>query len=80
MLTAATALLLVAAAATATTTNVTWDNSKPRLDAGGKIVDAHDGNVIGPVGGLYYMYAIEYGLYSEVGHVRGNGGGCANLG
>jgi hypothetical protein len=57
--------------------SVTWDNSKPRLDTHGAIMDAHDGNIIGPIGGRYYLYAIGYGLYSEVGHVRPNGGGCA---
>lgn len=78
-----TATVTTAAATTGTqlvagSTTVTWDNTKPRLDLSGKIVDSHDGNVIGPINGLYYSYGVEYGLYSEVGHVRSNGGGCAS--
>jgi hypothetical protein len=63
--------------AAGTAVTVTWDNSQPRHDAQGEIMDAHDGNIIGPIGGRYYLYAIGYGLYSEQGHVRSNGGGCA---
>ena len=63
--------------AAGTAVTVTWDNSQPRHDAQGEIMDAHDGNIIGPIGGRYYLYAIGYGLYSEEGHVRSNGGGCA---
>ena len=46
-----------------------FNNSAPRRDINGAVIDAHDGNIIGPIGGLYYMYAVEYGLYTEVGKV-----------
>jgi len=59
---------------------VQFDNTKPMLDVNGEQVDAHDGMIVQflPPYGLYYRYAIEYGLYTEVGHLRENGGGCLN--
>jgi hypothetical protein len=36
------------------------DNSKPRTDANGKIVDAHDGRII-QFGNLFYWYGTRYG-------------------
>ena len=56
---------------------VSFDNTRPLLDINGHQCDAHDGMIV-QFGPLYYRYAIEYGLYSEVGHLRSNGGGCAN--
>lgn len=58
---------------------VTFNNIAPVLDVNGAQVDAHDGMIVQhKPNGLYYRYSIEYGLYSEVGHLRSNGGGCAN--
>jgi hypothetical protein len=48
---------------------VTFDNTSPVLDINGVQIDAHDGMVVQfSPSGLYFRYAIEYGLYSEVGH------------
>ena len=64
------ALILVSAAVarghaqlpSAGAVSVSWDNSKPRLDTHGKIMDAHDGNILGPIGGLYYLYGVSLSL------------------
>ena len=74
------ALLLLLLLASAAALVVQFDNTAPVVDVGGTQVDAHDGMIVqfDPPHGLYYRYAIEYGLYSEVGHLRSNGGGCLN--
>ena len=71
-------LLLLAPPAAALGGVVAFDNSAPVVDVNGQQVDAHDGMVVqfDKPHGLYYRYAIEYGLYTEVGHLRSNGGGC----
>jgi hypothetical protein len=43
-----------------TTDGVTIRNDVPRVDTGGNIVDAHSGNVVGPVNGTYYFYGERY--------------------
>ena len=43
---------------------MTFDNNAPRLDVTGTIMDAHDGRVQF-YNGLYYLYAVEYGLCVE---------------
>ena len=76
----ALALLVSLFAASARGGVVQFDNSQPVLDVNGQQVDAHDGMIVqfDKPHGLYYRYAIEYGLYTEVGHLRSNGGGCEN--
>ena len=45
---------------------VTINNLKPRLDARGVIIDAHDGSIQQfEKNGLYYMHAMQYGLCEE---------------
>ena len=40
---------------------VTLSNTQPRLDAAGKVVNAHDGSVVqDPVTGVYYLYGIAF--------------------
>ena len=72
------ALLLAPAAALGGVAQ--FDNTVPVLDVNGAQVDAHDGMIVqfDAPHGLYWRYSIEYGNYSEVGHLRSNGGGCAN--
>eukprot|EP00759_Apiculatamorpha_spiralis_P004023 PhF_6_TR12277/c0_g1_i2/m.19474 len=45
---------------------VTFDNTVPRLDNKGVIMDAHDGRVVrfDPTG-PFYLYAVQYGLCNE---------------
>ncbi len=46
---------------TAARGNVTLSNTQPRLDASGKVVNAHDGSVVqDPVTGMYYLYGIAF--------------------
>jgi hypothetical protein len=40
---------------------VTISNSAPRLDTAGKSVDAHSGNIVGPINGTYFLYGEWYG-------------------
>ena len=47
--------LLVAVAA------VTISNKEPRLDVKGAVVDCHNGNIVGPINGTYFMYGEWYG-------------------
>ena len=69
------ALLLAPAAALGGVAQ--FDNTVPVLDVNGAQVDAHDGMIVqfDAPHGLYWRYSIEYGNYSEVGHLRSNGGG-----
>jgi hypothetical protein len=41
--------------------DITISNAKPRLDTNGNIVDAHNGNIVGPVNGTYFLYGEYYG-------------------
>lgn len=46
--------------------DVVIDNAEPRRDVAGNIMDAHDGNIAQwKAGGMYYMYAMSYGLCKE---------------
>ena len=47
--------------ATTTARQVSISNSKPRLTTSGKVVDAHSGNIVGPVNGTYFLYGEWYG-------------------
>lgn len=40
---------------------VTLSNALPRRDVDGNIVDCHDGNLVGPVNGTYFLYGEWYG-------------------
>jgi hypothetical protein len=58
-----TATLLVGVAcASAATTYVTINNTAPRLDVHGAIMDAHDCSIRVLPNGTYIMHSIEYGL------------------
>ena len=35
---------------------VTISNTLPRLDVAGAVVDCHDGNIVGPINGTYFLY------------------------
>jgi hypothetical protein len=50
-------------------TTVTISNLAPRLDSSGHPVNAHSGNVVGPINGTYFLYGEWYGTgpYSVVG-------------
>ena len=39
------------------TRNVTISNSLPRMDTTGAVVDAHSGNIVGPINGTYFLCA-----------------------
>ena len=41
--------------------SVTISNKEPRLSTTGEVVDCHDGPIVGPVNGTYYMYGEWYG-------------------
>lgn len=55
---------LALAAAVASAKLVTIDNTKPRLDDQGNILDGHDGR-IQKFNGTYYMHTLAYGLCHE---------------
>jgi hypothetical protein len=55
-------LLLSLLAAVSRAARVTIDNTKPRLDVTGVIMDAHDCSIRRLPNGSYVMHAIEYGL------------------
>jgi len=40
---------------------VTISNKMPRLDINGKVVDCHDGSIVGPLNGTYFLYGEWYG-------------------
>ena len=40
---------------------VTLSNKAPRRDTEGNIIDCHDGNIVGPVNGTYFLYGEWYG-------------------
>eukprot|EP01043_Picozoa_sp_COSAG02_P011503 COSAG02_NODE_423_length_22576_cov_62.034791_15_plen_389_part_00 len=40
---------------------VTLSNKEPRRDTEGKIINCHDGNIVGPVNGTYFLYGEWYG-------------------
>ena len=40
---------------------VTLSNKEPRRDTDGKIINCHDGNIVGPVNGTYFLYGEWYG-------------------
>jgi hypothetical protein len=42
--------------ASASTRNATVSNALPRLDTTGAVVDAHSGNIVGPINGTYFLY------------------------
>jgi hypothetical protein len=58
---ATAALLLCCASAERRRRRVTLSNAVPRLDVDGNIIDCHDGNLVGPVNGTYYLYGEWYG-------------------
>lgn len=39
----------------------TISNANPRLTSSGDVVDAHSGNIVGPINGTYYLYGEWYG-------------------
>ena len=49
---------------------VSISNLEPRLDTEGRVVDAHSGNIVGPLNGTYYLYGEWYGVGNFV--VTGN--------
>eukprot|EP01062_Namystynia_karyoxenos_P029787 TRINITY_DN22323_c0_g1_i1.p1 TRINITY_DN22323_c0_g1~~TRINITY_DN22323_c0_g1_i1.p1 ORF type:complete len:366 (+),score=96.21 TRINITY_DN22323_c0_g1_i1:85-1182(+) len=56
------ALALLGACAAAGAGRVTISNTEPRRDAGGRLMDVHDGNIEQwEPGGLYYWYGMGYG-------------------
>ena len=66
---AACALLLAAAPGASVLVNIS--NTAPRLDAGGQILAAHDGNVLQfTAGGPYYFFGMSYGRCSAPGRDR----------
>jgi hypothetical protein len=40
---------------------VTLSNKEPRRDTKGNIIDCHDGNIVGPLNGTYFLYGEWYG-------------------
>lgn len=55
---------------------VTISNIEPRRDANGAFMDAHDGNILqSEDGNEFFLYALEYGNYSEATGI-GIRGGC----
>lgn len=51
---------------------VTFDNTRPRLDASGAILNAHDGTIRRYAsGGPFFYHAMSYGLCNETGNVSG---------
>ena len=40
---------------------VSISNKDPRRDVEGRIVDCHDGNIVGPINGTYFLYGEWYG-------------------
>jgi hypothetical protein len=69
LLSMAAAVLLLATAAAASRV-VTISNAEPRLSTTGAVVDAHSGNVVGPLNGTYFLYGEWYGEGNYV--VAGN--------
>jgi hypothetical protein len=60
------AFLCVASLSLSSAKTVSISNTEQRRDTHGVLMDAHDGNVVQfESGGLYFMYAMEYGNYSE---------------
>lgn len=45
---------------------VTISNKEPRLDTAGRVVNCHDGNIVGPLNGTYFLYGEWYGDYNFV--------------
>lgn len=41
--------------------SVTLSNKEPRRDTEGNIINCHDGNIVGPVNGTYFLYGEWYG-------------------
>ena len=53
--------ILCPSAGTRSARRVTLSNALPRRDVDGNIVDCHDGNLVGPVNGTYFLYGEWYG-------------------
>jgi alpha-L-rhamnosidase len=45
----------------AASASVTISNRDPRLDTAGRVVNCHDGNIVGPINGTYFLYGEWYG-------------------
>ena len=54
-------LALGSVAVEAATKSVKISNKDPRRDVEGRIVDCHDGNIVGPINGTYFIYGELYG-------------------
>jgi hypothetical protein len=53
--------LLITALCLAEAKQVTLSNKDPRLDTNGNVVDCHDGPIVGPINGTYFLYGEWYG-------------------
>lgn len=62
--------LLAMALAFPSPSAVQYDNTKPRRDTAGAIIDAHDGNYVAHAGRWFY-FAMGYGLCLDTGTVNG---------
>lgn len=52
---------VLVALACATAKRVVISNAEPRLTTTGQVVDAHSGNIVGPINGTYFLYGEWYG-------------------
>ena len=66
-------ILAIAAATTVTSKmTATISNAEPGLDVDGEVVDCHDGPIVGPINGTFFLYGEWYGLQNF--DVSGNAG------